>query len=175
MDVVKRAIDALGGSIEMTSQEGVGTTVSIGLPLTLAIVDGLLVKIGTDHFVLPLTIVEECVELTRRDVEKNHGRNIANIRGRIVPYIRLRDEFGIAGDAPDIEQIVIAGINKERIGLVVDNVIGEHQTVIKNLGRFYKDVDAVSGATILGDGTLALIIDVLKLVKQVETREAAVA
>ena len=175
MDVVKRAIDALGGSIEMTSQEGIGTTVSIGLPLTLAIVDGLLVKIGTDHFVLPLTIVEECVELTQRDVEKSHGRNIANIRGRIVPYIRLRDEFGIAGVAPDIEQIVIAGINKERIGLVVDNVIGEHQTVIKNLGKFYKDVDAVSGATILGDGTLALIIDVLKLVKQVETREAAVA
>ncbi len=175
MDVVKRAIDALGGSVEMTSVQGKGTAVRIRLPLTLAIVDGLLVRIGGDHFVLPLSIVEECVELTRYDVEKTHGRNVANIRGRIVPYIKLRDEFGINGDSPIIEQIVIAGINNERIGFVVDSVIGEHQTVIKNLGKFYKDVDAISGATILGDGTVALIIDVLKLVKNVMMKEAAVA
>ena len=106
-------------------------------------------------------------------MERSNGRETANIRGKIVPYIRLRDEFGIRGNSPAIEQIVVTGIGSERIGFVVDGVIGQHQTVIKNLGRFYKDVDVVSGATILGDGTVALIIDVLKLVRNVEFRQTA--
>ena len=173
MDVAKRAIDALRGAIEMESAKRQGTTVTITLPLTLAIVDGLLVRIAEEHFVLPVSIVEECVELTKEDTRKAHGRNIANIRGDIVPYIRLRSEFRIAGDAPEIEQIVITGVNGERIGLVVDHVIGEHQTVIKNLGKIYKDVETVSGATILGDGTVALIVDVAKLVRNAEMTEAA--
>ena len=118
-------------------------------------------------------IVEECVELTREDVRKAHGHNMANIRGEIVPYIKLRNEFGISGDSPDIEQIVITGVNGERVGFVVDHVIGEHQTVIKNLGRLYKHVDSVSGATILGDGMVALIVDVAKVVRSVELAEAA--
>ena len=157
----------------MTTERGKGTTVTITLPLTLAIVDGLLVRIAEEHFVLPVSIVQECVELTKADVKKAHGRNIANIRGEIVPYIRLRSEFGISGNSPDIEQIVITGVNGERIGFVVDHVIGEHQTVIKNLGNLYKDTDTVSGATILGDGTVALIIDAMKLVRNVEAMEAA--
>jgi two-component system chemotaxis sensor kinase CheA len=173
MDVAKKAIDALGGTIEMSTEKGKGTTVTIKLPLTLAIVEGLLVKVAEDHFVLPLSIVEECVELTREDVGKAHGRNMANIRGEIVPYIKLRNEFKILGDSPDIEQIVITGLNGERIGFVVDHVVGEHQTVIKNLGKFYKNVDSVSGATILGDGTVALIVDVAKVVRSVELTEAA--
>ena len=173
MDVVKKAIDALGGSIEMTTERGKGTTVTIKLPLTLAIVEGLLVKVAEDHFVLPLSIVEECVELTREDAKKAHGRNMANIRGEIVPYIKLRNEFKISGDSPDREQIVITGVNGERIGFVVDSVVGEHQTVIKNLGKFYKNVDSISGATILGDGTVALIVDVAKVVRSVELAEAA--
>ena len=173
MDVAKRAIDALRGAIEIATERDKGTTVTITLPLTLAIVDGLLVRIAEEHFVLPVSIVQECVELTKADVKKAHGRNIANIRGEIVPYIRLRSEFGISGNSPDIEQIVITGVNGERIGFVVDHVIGEHQTVIKNLGNLYKDTDTVSGATILGDGTVALIIDAMKLVRNVEAMEAA--
>jgi two-component system, chemotaxis family, sensor kinase CheA len=172
MDVVKRGIDALRGTIDVASQTGIGTTVTIRLPLTLAIVDGLLVNIGNTNFVLPLSIVEECVELTREDVKKSHGRNMANIRGEIVPYIRLRDEFGINGSVPAIEQIVVTGVNGSRIGFVVDKVIGEHQTVIKNLGRFYKDVESISGATILGDGSIALIVDVVKAMRNVEMTES---
>jgi two-component system chemotaxis sensor kinase CheA len=175
MDVVKRSIDALRGSIDIKSEKGRGTTVTIKLPLTLAIVEGLLVGIADSRFVLPLSIVEECVELTRKDVEESHGRNVAHIRGEIVPYIKLRNEFNIAGDPPDIEQIVITDVNGERVGFVVDSVIGEHQTVIKNLGKAYRDVDTISGATILGDGSVALIVDALKLVKSMETSEAAVA
>jgi two-component system chemotaxis sensor kinase CheA len=172
MDVVKRAIDVLRGSIDIQSEKGKGTTVTVKLPLTLAIVEGLLVNIGEDHFVLPLSIVEECVELTREDIKKSHGRNIAHVRGEIVPYISLRKEFNIEGEPPDVEQIVITGANGERVGFVVDNVIGEHQTVIKNLGKLYSDIEGISGATILGNGSVALIVDVLKMIQNVELSEA---
>jgi two-component system, chemotaxis family, sensor kinase CheA len=172
MDVVKRSIDALRGSIELSSQKGMGTTITLKLPLTLAIIDGLLVKVGDGHFVLPLSIVEECVELTREDVARAHGRHITHVRGGIVPYIRLRERFAIDGNAPEVEQIVITESPGGNVGFVVDRVIGEHQTVIKNMGRIYRNVDAISGATILGDGTVALIMDVPKLVQSVEVQES---
>jgi two-component system chemotaxis sensor kinase CheA len=171
MDVVKQAIDALRGTIDISGQKGIGTTITLKLPLTLAIIDGLQVRIGEDHFVLPLSVVKECVELTKEDATEAHGRHIANVRGRIIPYIKLRERFGINGSVPDIEQIVIAEIGDYNIGFVVDSVIGEHQTVIKSLGRFYKNVEGVSGATILGDGTVALILDVSKIAMLAETEE----
>ena len=170
MDVVKRTIDSLRGSVEIASEKGEGTTVTLKLPLTLAIIEGLLVEIDRQFFILPLAIVQECVELTRTDVGQSHGRDIANIRGEIVPYIRLRESFDIRGARPDIEQIVITEVERNRIGLVVDNVIGEHQTVIKTLGRAYRDVEGVSGATILGDGTVALIMDVARLTNDAYAR-----
>ena len=130
MDVVKRGIDALQGTIEITSHKGAGTVISLKLPLTLAIIDGLLVRIGVSHYIMPLSAIEECVELTRRDVDAAHGKHLAEIRGEIVPYIRLRDQFGIEGDVPEIEQIVTARIDGQRIGFVVDEVVGEHQPVL---------------------------------------------
>jgi two-component system chemotaxis sensor kinase CheA len=172
MDVVRKVIDALRGSIDIASVRGKGTTVTVTLPLTLAIVEGLLVAIDKNHFVIPLSIVEECVELTREDIRKTHGKNIAYIRGELIPYIRLRNEFGIPGERPPIEQIVVTGKNGERIGFVVDTVIGEHQTVIKSLGKFYRNLEGISGATILGDGTVALLVDVPKIAKNVELAEA---
>ena len=168
MDVVKRAIETLRGSIDIQSEKDKGTTIFIKLPLTLAIVEGLLVEMGDDHFVIPLYLVEECVELTREDLLNAHGRDIAYIRGEMVPYVRLRKEFNINGDVPLIEQIVVTGINGDRVGFVVDKVIGEYQTVIKNLGGLYKDVEGISGATVLGDGTVALIVDAPQLIKNVE-------
>ncbi len=172
MDVVKRSIEALRGTIDIKSRKGEGTTITLKIPLTLAIIDGLLVKIGNEVFVVPLSLVEECVELTAEDIEKTHGRQIANVRGEIIPYINLRDKFSINGSKPDIEQIVIAEVEDNRVGFVVDDVIGEHQTVIKTLGKFYRDVEGVSGATILGDGTVALILDVPKLVQSAVKEEA---
>ncbi len=172
MDVVKRSIDALRGSIEISSRRGAGTTITLKLPLTLAIIDGLLVKVGDGYFVMPLSMVEECVELTHEDVLRAHGRHLTHVRGRIVPYIRLRERFLINGNAPAQEQVVITEVGGGSVGLVVDRVIGEHQTVIKNLGRMYRDIDEISGATILGDGTVALIMDVPKLVKGTELQEA---
>jgi two-component system, chemotaxis family, sensor kinase CheA len=168
MDVVKKTIDSLRGSIDIQSEIGVGTTISLKLPLTLAIIEGLLVEIGTHHFVLPLSAVEECVELTREDVQKTHGRHMANVRGTLIPYMRLREEFGMPGMLPDLEQIVITEIDRTKVGFVVDHVIGQHQTVIKTLGRAYRNVEGISGATILGDGSVALIIDVARLQKMAE-------
>lgn len=171
LDVVKSAVDTLGGSMEVNSRKGDGMTVILSLPLTLAIIQGLLVRIAQEYFVLPLSVVEECVELTRKDIERAHGRHVANIRGEMVPYIRLREQFMIKGEAAAIEQIVIVKNDALRVGFVVDSVVGEYQTVIKSLGTMFRDVRGISGATILGDGTVALILDTAKLVKLVEAEE----
>ncbi|MFA5182852.1 MAG: chemotaxis protein CheA [Syntrophales bacterium] len=172
MDVVKRGIETLQGTIEILSEKGRGSSIILKLPLTLAIIDGLLVRIGDDYFIMPLSAIEECVELTEVDIARAHGKCIAEIRGEIVPYLRLRDAFGFKGVRPAIEQIVTTRINGGRVGFVVDQVVGGHQTVIKNLGRMCKDVKSVSGATILGDGTVALILDLPKIVEQAERDEA---
>lgn len=167
MDVVHRAIESLRGIIEVQSVLGQGTTITIRLPLTLAIIVGLQVQVGEGYYVIPLSLVEECVELHGKDVDPSRKQQIINLRGELVPYIHLRRWFELSGEPPPIEQIVIAGVEGKRIGIVVDRVIGEHQTVIKTLGRVYRDVEGISGATIKGDGTLALILDVPRLVRSV--------
>jgi len=167
MDVVHRAIDSLRGAIEIKSELGQGTTITIRLPLTLAIIEGLQIQVGDGFFVIPLSLVEECVELHQQDVDPSGRKRIINLRGELVPYISLRRWFDIEGESPEIEQIVITGVEGRRIGIVVDHVIGEHQTVIKSLGRVYRDVEGISGATIKGDGSLALILDVPRLVRSV--------
>ncbi len=164
MDVVKRGIDALRGVIKLESVPGKGTSVLIKLPLTLAIIDGLQVEVAQEQYVIPLSAVEECVELDR--FKSNFGENgeMINLRGEAVPFIRLRNWFDQNGTLPTIEQVVIVNVQEQRIGLVVDKVIGQHQTVIKSLGRVYRELDGISGATINGDGTMALILDVQALV-----------
>jgi two-component system chemotaxis sensor kinase CheA len=175
MDVVKKSIDALQGSIEIISKKGEGTTIILKLPLTMAIIDGLLVQIEDVLYIMPLAAIEECVELTRADVERAHGKHIASIRGEIVPYIRLREMFAHSGMSPDIEQIVTARIDGNRVGFVVDQVVGQHQTVIKSMSRMYRDIEHISGATILGDGNVALILDLGKLSQQAELFEKQAA
>lgn len=171
MDVVRKAIDSLRGTIDVESTPGEGTTITLRIPLTLAIIESLLVRIGADCFVLPLSFVDECIELSREDVARAHGRHVMNVRGSYVPYIPLRERFAIGGNVPAIEQIVITRIGGNRVGFVVDHVIGEHQTVIKSLSRIYRNVEGVSGATILGDGSVALILDIPQLYKSAELAE----
>ena len=166
MDVVKSTVDALKGSVSVTSSiKGQGTTITIMLPLTLAIIDGLLVKVADTHFVLPLSQVEECVELTREDIARFHDRRMLPVREQLVPYVRLRDFFAISGERPAREQMVISRINGERFGLVLDGVVGEHQTVLKSLGWIYRNATGLSGSTILGNGHVALILDVANVMK----------
>ncbi|UTF51838.1 chemotaxis protein CheA [Desulfomicrobium sp. ZS1] len=161
MDVVKRNIDALRGRVSLESIPGGGTTVSVRIPLTLAIIDGLQVQVGDSYFIMPLSAVEECVELIRKD---NDRAAFINLRGQMVPYVSLRSSFDIPGQTPDIEQVVVCNSQGIRVGIVVDRVIGEHQTVIKSLGKVYQDVLGISGATIKGDGSMALILDITALI-----------
>ncbi|MFA7535667.1 MAG: chemotaxis protein CheA [Desulfuromonadales bacterium] len=170
MDVVKRAVEALRGSIEVQSRPGEGTTFQVLLPLTLAIIDGLLVRSATSFYILPLSAVEECVQLRRQEVTGN-DRRLVRVRDEIVPYIRLREVFALPGEAPPIEQVAIVNADGQRFGLAVDAVIGGHQTVIKNLGRVFRDVAGLSGATLLGDGTVALILDLQAIIRRQEIFE----
>lgn len=173
MDVVKQTVDALKGSIDVKSEPEKGTTITVTLPLTLAIIDGLQVEIGGEFFVLPLSAVEECIELTREDALKAKGRKMINVRGDIIPYVCLKEWFFLTGDSEEIEQIVITRAGDRRVGFLVDRVIGEHQTVIKTLGKVYKDAQGVSGATILGDGRVAIIIDIPQVIHAAELEEHA--
>ncbi|MEE4136539.1 MAG: chemotaxis protein CheA [Desulforhopalus sp.] len=175
MDVVKRAIEALRGSIVIDSTKGVGTTITIRIPLTLAIVESLLVGIDQDTYALPLSIVEECVELSREDIARAHGRHLINVRDQIVPYVPLRIAFGIKEQPPALQQVVITNVNGHPVGFVVDQVIGQHQSVIKTLGRMYRDVRGISGATILGDGSVALILDINHLANRAEQEESSMS
>ena len=175
MDVVKSTIENLKGNVEIiSSKPGKGTVVSITLPLTLAIVDGLLVRVDKTYFVLPLSLVEECVELTDADIKRFHGRRVFPVRDQMVSYVRLRDFFQINGNKPELEQMVVVNNNGERNGLVLDDVIGEHQTVLKSLGWVYKNATGLSGATILGNGEVALIIDVSNVINCARREEHAI-
>jgi two-component system chemotaxis sensor kinase CheA len=164
MDVVRKQIDALRGGIQLASVPGRSTTISLALPLTLAIIDGLLVTIAGDPFIIPMSVVMENVELRREERTRNNGRNLVTVRGELIPYLHLREMFGIEGEEPEIEKIVIARYGRDRVGLVVDRVLGSHQTVIQSLGRMFKSIGVVSGGTILGDGRVALILDLSGLV-----------
>ena len=168
MDVVKRVIDKLQGTIEIHSQPGQGTKIDLQVPLTLAIIDGLMIDVGDNFFILPLGLVEEVVELQQARGDSTTENNILNIRDAIVPYVFLREVLNINNRSDDIERVVIVSNGGERVGLVVDRVVGQHQTVIKGLGKAYEKVSNFSGSTILGDGTVALILDVPDLLRYAE-------
>lgn len=163
MDVVKRTIENMRGSIDLATRPGQGTTVTLRLPLTLAIIEGLLIGVGEGRYIIPLSAVEECVELTAED-ERSRGRNFLNVRGNLVPFLRLREILTVPGAPDQHQKTIIISTGETRVGLVADQIIGNHQTVIKSLSKLHSDVTIFSGATILGDGTAALILDVAQLV-----------
>ncbi|WP_342104851.1 chemotaxis protein CheA [Methylobacterium sp. SI9] len=158
MDVVKKTIEALRGSIDISTEPGAGTAIVLRLPLTLAIIEGLLIRVGEARYVVPLAAVEECVELPA-DKSRGQGRDFLNIRGGLVPFLRLRNLFAAAGEPDPYQKVIIVAVGESRIGLVADQILGNHQTVIKSLSKLQADAVTFSGATILGDGTAALIID----------------
>ena len=165
MDVVKRNITALRGTVSMTSEEGEGTTVTVRLPLTLAIIDGFLVGVDKAVYAIALDMIEECVAFS---AEPDH--DYTNLRGEVLPFIRLRRLFGMPGEPTKDENIVVLKHGEQRAGLVVDTLLGEFQTVIKPLGKMFSQVKCVSGSTILGSGDVALILDVPSLVQQAMAR-----
>ncbi len=172
MDVVKKTVEALRGTIDIVSLPGQGSEVSLRIPLTLAIIDGLLVRVGSGRYVIPLSAVEECLELSLEEDLRSRGRSFISLRDSLVPFLRLRDLFR-TGTKPDVHQkVVVISTGTERVGLVVDQIIGDHQTVIKSMSKLHNDVATFSGATILGDGSVALILDVGHLVAAGQQQEA---
>lgn len=172
LDVVKKDITSLGGTVSIESETGRGSSFILKIPLTLAIIEGMLVRIGENDYVIPLTNVDECLEF--RPEKDSEGKICSHIsaRGQMLPYVDLRQWFGIAGDAPSYRQVVVVNDQDSKLGLVVDRVIGNHQTVIKPLGDLYRNVQGLSGATLLGDGSVALILDVFKLSDVVKAESA---
>lgn len=170
MDVVKRDIEALRGTVDISTGLGKGTTITVRIPLTLSIVDGLLVTIGENGYVIPLSAVEECVELEAH-ASPDAVSSFLEIRDELIPFLRLRSLFDIPGEPPLYEKVVIVSTGDRRVGLVVDGLLGDHQTVIKPLSKLHKDVQCFSGATILGDGRVVLILDVLHLIDFGQSRE----
>lgn len=212
MDVVRRNISALRGSIEIESCEGVGSTMRIRLPLTLAIIDGFLIGVGNSAFIVPLEMVVECVELSETAIQSSQGQHYIDLRGDLLPYIHLKQLFDIpdarqpathetecdssggdralnesctpvlaeAGSQQHIEQewasllqpirrenVVVVNYGGQRVGLVVDSLQGEYQTVIRPLGKVFSGLEGIGGFTILGTGNVALILDVPGLVRRI--------
>jgi len=159
LDVVRRNVNALSGAVHVASQKGRGTTFTIRLPLTLAIIDGFAVKVDTETYVIPLSSVQECLELPREKHRSEDG-GVINLRGEALPYVRLRDLFGCGGITPAREKIIVVEYQGGRAGLAADELLGEQQAVIKPLGRLFQGIRGVSGSTILGNGRVALILDV---------------
>ncbi len=162
MDVVKSNVEALRGVMDIESCPGQGTTMRLCLPLTLAIIDGFQVKVGSTVFILPLDVVEECVELPRKSNEHDYF----NLRDEVLPVLRLRRKFSIAGREPERENIVVVNFAGRKVGVMVDHLLGECQTVIKPLGPLFAQLSGFSGSTILGTGEVALILDVAQLIRQ---------
>lgn len=161
LDVVKRNITALRGTVSINSEEGVGTIVTVRLPLTLAIIDGFLVGVGKWVYAIPLDMIEECVAYSAEP-----GHDYTNLRGEVLPFIRVRELFSIPGTSAKGENIVVLKYSGQKAGLVVDTLLGEFQTVIKPLGQMFAQSKCISGSTILGSGDVALILDVPSLVRQ---------
>jgi two-component system chemotaxis sensor kinase CheA len=163
MDVVKRTIEAMRGTIDVSTVAGKGSSMTLRLPLTLAIIDGLLVRVGRSRCIIPISVIEECIELTPAVEARSRGRDMLDVRGDLVPFLKLRDLFGEPGEPEPLQKIVIVTIGETRVGLVLDQIIGSHQTVIKTLSKLHADAAMFSGATIIGDGSVALILDVAQL------------
>ncbi|HMM75870.1 MAG TPA: chemotaxis protein CheA [Gammaproteobacteria bacterium] len=165
MDVVKRSIEALRGTVEIESRPGLGTTVRIRLPLTLAIIDGFLVGVGKARYVIPLDTMVECLECPPPMRRAAHSRGYVDLRGEVLPVLEIRDLFAIEGDRGRRANIVVVRFGTMKAGMIVDELIGESQTVIKPLGTMFGSLTGISGSTILGSGEVALILDVPGLIQ----------
>jgi two-component system chemotaxis sensor kinase CheA len=167
MDVVRRNIQDVGGRISLKSERGRGMTLTLALPLTLAVMDGMVIKVGGETYVLPMSAIVECLRPARADIHNlMGGRGMLRLRGNLVPLVHLGDilDLGLAADESDERVVIITDAGDgARFGMIVDELCGHQQVVVKSMEQSYGAVPGVAGATILGNGRVALILDVEKL------------
>jgi two-component system chemotaxis sensor kinase CheA len=171
MDVVRKNITALRGTVDVKTEPGAGSRFTIRLPLTLAIIDGFLTGVGKASYVIPLDMVIECIELAGTSGERDY----INLRGEVLPFVRLRELFDVRGERPTRENVVVVQYAGQKAGIVVDQLLGEFQTVIKPLGTLFRNMRGIGGSTILGSGEVALILDVQALVSRSANTEEQLA
>ena len=169
MDVVKRTVEGLRGRIVISSEPGHGTTFTLRLPLTLSIIDGLLVEVGGDRYIIPMAAVQEIVELPASDAGADTTSSFLQIRDSLVPFLRLRTLLDCAEERNTLQNVIVVSASSMRVGLVVDRILGTNQTVVKQMSRLHAGVKSISGATILGDGSVALVLEVGNLVELART------
>ncbi|WP_426752453.1 chemotaxis protein CheA [Myxococcus sp. Y35] len=171
MDVVRRDVEALRGTVAVRSQEGEGTTMTLRLPLTLAVIQGFAMGVGDQVYVAPIEMVQECLELPASQRTSDES-GMLSLRGQPLPYLRLRTVFGVGGSLPARENVVVLRHPDGVVGLAVDALLGDGQRVIRPLGRLFQDAPGISGSTILGDGRVGLILDTPALVRRAIRRAA---
>lgn len=167
MDVVIRNIRDMGGSVDISSQPGQGSIISIRLPLTLAIVDGMSIAVGNETFIIPLTFISESLQPEKESIKSVSGEGkLIRVREDYVPLLPLHEILSIETEitAPEDGILVLVEANNKKVALLVDELIGQHQVVLKSLETNYKKIDFISGATIMGDGRVALILDLSAIV-----------
>jgi len=174
MDVVKRQISDLRGEVDLISVPRKGTTLTIKLPLTLSIIDGLLVRISDTHYIIPLGVIEKCYEVTQEFIEDAFD-DLLSLDGERQPFINLRTEFCDTSTPPYLQQIIMVKSDDKKVGLIVDAIVGQYQAVLKPLGKLYKNIEIISGASILGDGTVALVLDTNKIIKEYSNSKMIIA
>jgi len=170
MDVVRKNIEHIRGRVDIRSEPGVGTTVTMRIPLTLAIIDGMLLRVGKEKYVIPITSIRESLQVTEEMITRPmEGREIIRVREELIPIIRLHEQFDVEADSTRVEDgiITILEVEGQSFGLLVDELLGQHQIVIKGLSDYITHQPCISGCTILGDGEICLIIDIGGITKQV--------
>jgi two-component system chemotaxis sensor kinase CheA len=170
MDVVKQNIESVKGRVEVSSVAGAGSTMALRIPLTLAIIEGMLVRVGQSRFTLPILSITETVTATARDITRlTNGAEVVRVRGRLLPVYRLHELYQLKPDSTRIEDglLVVIEDGNQRVCVLVDELIGQRQTVVKSLSGYLGSVRGLAGCTVLGDGSISLIIDVAKLIQDV--------
>jgi len=167
MDAIKKVIQDLRGDIEIDSEIDLGTSVTIKLPLTLSIIEALHVASNKMQFLVPVTNIDQCIKIKQSEIQNYSGSRII-INGELIPYVNIKEMFNIQGDSDDEQNLVIINHGRQKIGLIFSEIFGEYQAVIKNMGSVFKDLDFFIGASILGNGSIAYIIDSYKLLKRIK-------
>ena len=163
MDVVRRNVESLRGTLTIDSQPGIGTTIEIHLPFTVAVIDGFAVGVGDETYVIPIDTIIECMEMPD---DVHHATGVIDLRGAPLPFLRIRGIFGLDTAATERENVVVVEHEHGRAGIVVDKLFGSSQVVMKPMGRFLRQVPGVAGSSILGNGRVALILDVQEIIRR---------